>query len=85
MNAQVAHWTVEIHLSERDGQTHADARLISGTTRPLHAVGTARFNPHDRMDISEVGYEVAAARALHELADLLQVTAEGDVSALRTL
>lgn len=83
MDAHVAHWTVEVHLSEIDGRTHADARLVSGTTRPLHATSTARFNPHDRMDVPEVGYEVAAARALHALADLLQETAERDVAALR--
>ena len=38
-------WTVELQLSERDGITHAEARLHTGLTEPLTAVGDARLSP----------------------------------------
>jgi hypothetical protein len=82
MDAHVAHWTVEVYLSEQDGHSHADARLISGVTPALHAVGTARLNENDPADVPEIGYELAAARALRGLADLLLATGEADVAAI---
>ena len=38
-------WTVELLLSERDGITHAEARLHTGLPEPLTAVGDARLSP----------------------------------------
>ena len=82
MNAHVDRWNVEIYLSDRDGTSHAEARLMSGRTPPLHAAGAARLHEHDPLDVPEIGYELAAGRALHELADLLLETADDDVAAV---
>ena len=79
-------WTVELLLSERDGVTHAEARLHTGLPEPLTAVGDARLSPHDPVDVAEIGYELAAARALTNLGVALLHTADADVEdLLRTL
>lgn len=79
-------WTVELLLSERDGVTHAEARLHTGLPKPLTAVGDARLSPHDPVDVAEIGYELAAARALTNLGVALLKTADADVEdLLRTL
>jgi len=75
-------WTVELLLSERDGATHAEARLLSGLPTPLTATGDARLSPHDPVDVPEIGYELAAARALTRLGEALLRTAGADVDAL---
>ena len=75
-------WTVELLLSERDGVTHAEARLLSGLPSPLTATGDARLSPQDPVDVAEIGYELAAARALTHLGEALLQTADADVDAL---
>jgi hypothetical protein len=75
-------WTVELLLSERDGHTHAEARLHTGLPEPLTAVGDARLSPEDPVDVPEIGYELAAARALSHLAAALLKTADADVEDL---
>lgn len=75
-------WIVELVLSERDGVTHAEARLHTGLPEPLTAVGDARLSPHDPVDVAEIGYELAAARALTNLGAALLQTAGGDVEDL---
>jgi len=75
-------WTVELLLSERDGTTHAEARLLTGLPEPLTATGDARLSPHDPVDVAEIGYELAAARALTHLGEALLTAANGDVDAL---
>jgi len=75
-------WTVEVFLSERDGRTCAEARLHTGLPEPLTATGFARLSPEDRTDVAEIGYELAAARALAQLGQLLLATAQLDVDAL---
>ena len=75
-------WTVELQLSERDGITHAEARLITGLPTPLTATGDARLSPHDPVDVAEIGYELAAARALTHLGEALLRTADADVEGL---
>ena len=75
-------WTVEVLLSERDGVTHAEARLLSGLATPLTATGEARLSPHDPVDVAEIGYERAAARALTRLGQALLQTADADVEEL---
>jgi nucleotide-binding universal stress UspA family protein len=82
MNAQTTHWTVDLYLSELDGVTHADARLRSGADTRLHATGTARFNTLDPLDVPEIGYEIAAGRALQQLAVALLRVADEDVASL---
>jgi hypothetical protein len=71
-------WTAEIFIGERDGKTHAEARLH--TDDPTHLVGTgvARLNPEDR-DVPEIGAELAAARALSDLAHRLLDAAADDI------
>jgi len=75
-------WTVELLLSDRDGVTHAAARLLSGLPHPLTATGDARLSPHDPVDVAEIGYELAAARALTSLGRVLLQTATDDVDGL---
>jgi hypothetical protein len=59
-------WTVEIVFSEDEDKTRADARLTGGID-DLQGWGRARRNPDDP-DVPAVGEEVAAARALSDLA-----------------
>jgi hypothetical protein len=75
-------WNVTIHLFDaddvdRDGtltSAHAALRTSSGTT--LDGYGRARRNPRDP-EVREIGEELAAARALRDLADrLLQATSD---------
>ena len=75
-------WTVELLLSERDGMTHAEARLVSGLPTQLTATGDARLSPHDPVDVAEIGYELDAARALTHLGEVLLRTADADVEGL---
>lgn len=73
------HWTVDVlideHLDERN--TRAEARLHAGD-RLETGVGTARRNPVDR-DVPMIGDELAAARALFDLAHRLLEAAAHDI------
>jgi hypothetical protein len=82
MNETVTRWSVEIFLSEIDGHTHAEARLVSGLEPPLTATGTATLSGRDKLDVAEVGFELATARALRSLADELLTIGNEDVQAL---
>ncbi len=82
MELTTTRWDVQLLLSEQDGTTHAEARLLNGLTRNLTARGIARLAPDDPQDVPEVGYELAAARALVSLGEQLLRTAEDDVDAL---
>ena len=62
-------WTVEIALTEDADKTRADARLRAGE-RELTGWGRARRNPADP-DVPAIGEELAAARALSDLAHRL--------------
>jgi len=76
------HWTADIYIDEHEGRTRAEARLQradAGTD--LTGVGVARLNPVDR-DVPEIGDELAAARALSELAHRLLEAAAGDIEAI---
>ncbi|AQA05117.1 hypothetical protein BVC93_24975 [Mycobacterium sp. MS1601] len=64
------HWSVDVTTDEHDGTTKAVARLHWGE-RTLVAEGRARCNPADR-DIADIGAELAAARALTDLAQQLR-------------
>jgi hypothetical protein len=59
-------WPVEISLHEDDGQTRAEARLARDGIGMIGR-GLARRNPGDR-EVMQVGEEIAAARALSDLA-----------------
>ena len=68
-------WPVEISLHEEDGKTRAEARLTrDGVGMTGH--GLARRNPDDR-EVTQVGEEIAAARALSDLAHQLLSDAAG--------
>jgi len=68
-------WPVEISLREEDGKTLAEARLTGGGAGMV-GHGVARRNPHDQA-VTQIGEEVAAARALSDLAhQLLNQAAE---------
>ena len=74
-------WTVEIVINEYDEErrTRAQARLHADSGSTLHGEGEARRRPSDR-EVPEIGDELAAARALADLAyRLLDVTA-GDIA-----
>ena len=68
-------WLVSLSLTETDGQTRAEARLVIPGDDELAGHGQARRNPADR-EISRIGAQIAAARALSDLAgQLLQAAA----------
>lgn len=72
-------WTVTVFLDEHDTETHASARLRTGETE-LTGHGVARRNPRDS-DVPEIGDELAVARALSDLANLLFQATVGDLEA----
>jgi len=71
-------WSVEIYLSEHDRETRAEARLHTQDATGLKGVGWAHRNPVDH-DVPEIGDELAAGRALADLARHLLQTANEDV------
>lgn len=69
-------WTIAVTFSEDDERTQAEA-LLSLETNELRAQGHARRNPADPK-VPRIGEEIAAARALSELAHrLLDEAAHG--------
>src|SRR6266568_6636128 len=60
--------------------SHAEARLTKGVGG-LTGQGTARRNPEDR-EATQIGEEIAAARALSDLAHKLLHAAAGDIEAI---
>ncbi|HEU4425145.1 MAG TPA: DUF1876 domain-containing protein [Pilimelia sp.] len=76
-------WTVTIDIGEHDDErrTHALARLHTPDRTELRGEGVARRNPADR-EVPEIGDELAAARALSDLAHRLLEAAAGDIEQL---
>ncbi len=73
-------WPVEISLHEEDGKTRAEARLTKdGADMIGH--GLARRNPDDP-DVTQIGEEIAAARALSDLAHQLLSAAAGQIEGI---
>lgn len=71
-------WKTRVYLFEADHTTKVRVELDTGTSR-LTGHGTARCNPADR-DIAEIGDELAAARALENLAEQLKSIAYRDMT-----
>ncbi len=73
-------WTVEIEIDEHEHRTRAKAKL---EWKDKHLVGTglARLNPTDT-NIPEIGDELAAARALSDLAHKLLEETASDIEAV---
>jgi Domain of unknown function (DUF1876) len=72
-------WSVQIDLGEHNGATHAIARLHTQDRTSLTGTGLARLNPADP-NVPEIGDELAAARALSQLAHALLDAAADDIS-----
>ncbi|HEY8454446.1 MAG TPA: DUF1876 domain-containing protein [Actinopolymorphaceae bacterium] len=75
------HWSVDIAIDEYENRTRAEARLVTPEKAGLSATGLARRNPAD-VNVPEIGDELAAARALSELAHRLLHEAAEDIEAV---
>ncbi|MBT2388615.1 DUF1876 domain-containing protein [Streptomyces sp. ISL-1] len=73
-------WSVRLHLSEEDGTTKARAVLDTGTAT-LTGHGVARCNPQD-VDIPTIGDELAASRAMRDVARQLMRAADTELEAV---
>jgi hypothetical protein len=80
---QAKQWTVEIYITEDDNDDRTVARAVLTTRggRRHETVGYARRNPVDR-PVPEIGDELAAGRALADLAGKLTGDAAADVAHL---
>jgi hypothetical protein len=72
-------WHVELFIYEDDDSTSVRAVLHADSPEHREANGRAIKAPKDQ-SVPEIGDEVAAARALHNLADILLKTAAEDIS-----
>ena len=80
--SHTAQWKVRLHLFEDDdGTTQAQVVLDTGTTA-LSAHGSAHRHPAD-VNVPEIGDELAAGRAMVDLAHQLLSAAERDVQAAK--
>ncbi|MFJ1733425.1 DUF1876 domain-containing protein [Streptomyces sp. NPDC088254] len=73
-------WKVRLYLFEEEGTTKARVVLDTGTTE-LTGHGEAHRNPVDT-DVPEIGDELAAGRALHDLGRQLVDVAERDIEGM---
>ncbi|MBB4981409.1 MULTISPECIES: DUF1876 domain-containing protein [Streptomyces] len=73
-------WTVGVELTEDSGRTKAEARLKTGTST-LTGHGSARCNPAD-VDVPAIGDELAASRAMKDLAGKLMREANREMEAV---
>jgi hypothetical protein len=73
-------WKIRLYLFEDEGTTKARAVLDTGTTS-LTGRGIARCNPED-VDVPEIGDELAASRAMGDLARQLMRAADRDLEAV---
>ncbi|BDM69369.1 hypothetical protein HEK616_28560 [Streptomyces nigrescens] len=79
--ARTGEWGVRLYLFEEDGTTKARMVLDTGTTS-LTGHGTAQCSPEDP-DVPEIGDELAASRAMSDLAAQLKRIAYGDLEGVR--
>ncbi|GLX21565.1 MULTISPECIES: DUF1876 domain-containing protein [Streptomyces] len=73
-------WKVGVYLIEEDGTTKARAVLETGKDT-LVGRGRARCNPQD-VEVPAIGDELAASRAMRDLAGQLSRAADKDLAAL---
>lgn len=73
-------WNVRVHLSEEEGTTKAEAVLDTGATT-LTGRGVARCSPQD-VDVPEIGDELAASRAMKDIAGQLMKAADRDLESV---
>ncbi|MFF2324505.1 MULTISPECIES: DUF1876 domain-containing protein [unclassified Streptomyces] len=70
-------WKVRVGLSEEDGTTRAEAVLDTGSEKVV-GHGVARCNPQD-VDIPAIGDELAASRAMKDVAAQLMKVADQEM------
>lgn len=71
-------WTVQVSLDEQGDDTTANAVLSLDNKTELRGYGLSRRNPADEA-APQIGDELAAARALSDLAHQLLATAATDI------
>ncbi|MGW5162447.1 DUF1876 domain-containing protein [Nonomuraea wenchangensis] len=71
-------WSVQIYLAEDGDDTKARAVLTTRDGSGLTGMGRARRNPSDRA-VPEIGDELAASRALADLAGKLATVTQRDI------
>lgn len=76
-------WKVGVYLIEEGGTTKARAVLDSGTTMMVGR-GTAHRSPQDA-EVPAIGDELAASRAMRDLAGQLMRAADRDLAAMGTV
>ena len=74
----IKQWQVNISLFERGDDTDATAVLVAGPGTKLSTRGHSHRSTEDE-PTTEIGDEVAVARALRHLADTLLATAESEI------
>lgn len=74
-------WTVQVSLDEQGDNTRADAVLSLDNKLEIRGHGMSRRNPHDE-SAPRIGDELAAARALSDLAHQLLATAAIDIESM---
>ena len=75
------HWTVDVYLYENEDSTSAQVVLHGDAPHPVTAKGRAE-RWAGRVDVPEVGDEVAVGRALQRLSDRLLGLASEDLAAV---
>ena len=70
-------WRIDVLVDEHEERTRAKARL-EWRGAELVGVGLARLSPEDK-PVTEIGDELAIARALNDLANQLFATTESDI------
>ncbi len=77
-----AEWKIRLYLYEHDENDSTVAEVVLETgANTLRGEGRARRNPHDS-PVPEIGDELAAGRALADLAHKLENAASSDITAL---
>jgi hypothetical protein len=71
-------WTIQVSIDEQDDDTRADATLQLENKMEMRGRGFSRRNPHDESE-PRIGDELAAARALSDLAHQLLEAAARDI------
>lgn len=71
-------WTVQLTISEQGDDTHADALLSLDNKMEMRGHGASRRNPADE-SVPLIGDELAAARALSDMAHQLLAAAASDI------
>jgi hypothetical protein len=71
-------WTVQVALEEEGDDTYADATLSIENKTEIRGRGQSRRNPSDE-SAPRIGDELAAARALSDLAHQLLSVAASDI------